>query len=469
MPLSWLTVTSTHGSSRSHASIALSIRLPSTVTISWPVSATSSAFDGRWVSSVMVNSMPRSSAWAVLPSSSATSAGSPTATGQPVDQLLGQLELVGGELHRFVGAAHLDHRDDGVQLVGGLVRLRAQRVGQHLQRAEFAKCALQFGAVADRDHLRVRRCPSSTWERLTTSTRSSVTCTSSRAPGLDVRRNSGRSELSTGPGRKGEQPAGLVVDQRHPVAVEHDQPLGHRMQDRVVVLVHHPQFVGAQSVCLPQQPAPDQPHPDQRNGQRGKADRGDRRELRAPAVGQAGLQNARRHQPDDSAGFVAHRGDRADRRAQRAGVDLGERLAAQRGLDGADVLAADLRRIGVGEPGPVRRHDRDERDVGVRPHRLGDRLQNLCRPSGFDGLRGRRRVGERGGDADDLLACGGVAVLPGVEQRQRAAGQHDHRDHQDLQGDRLAGQRAGPPPAQDAPNSSAAIAKMSSPAPTATK
>ena len=64
-------------------------------------------------------------------------------------------------------------------------------------------------------------------------------------------------------GRQREQPAGLVVDQRHAGAVEHDQPLGHRMQDRVVVLVHHPQLVGTQPVGLPQQPAPDRPHPDQ--------------------------------------------------------------------------------------------------------------------------------------------------------------------------------------------------------------
>ncbi len=50
------------------------------------------------------------------------------------------------------------------------------------------------------------------------------------------------------------------------------------------------------------------------------------------------------------------------------------------------------------------------------------------------------RVGQRGGDAEHLLARGGVTVVAGVEQRQRAADQHHHRDHQDLQGDRLSGQ-----------------------------
>ena len=42
------------------------------------------------------------------------------------------------------------------------------------------------------------------------------------------------------------------------------------MQDRVVVLVHHPQLVGPQAVRLAQQPAPDGPHADQRKGQRAR-------------------------------------------------------------------------------------------------------------------------------------------------------------------------------------------------------
>jgi hypothetical protein len=51
----------------------------------------------------------------------------------------------------------------------------------------------------------------------------------------------------------------------------------------------------------------------------------------------------------------------------------------------------------------------------------------------------RRGVRKRSGDADDLLTSRGVTVSAGVEQRQRTAGQHNYRDHQDLQGDRLAG------------------------------
>ena len=134
------------------------------------------------------------------------------------------------------------------------------------------------------------------------------------------------------------------------------------------------------------------------------------------------------------------------------------------------ILAADLGRVGVGEPDPVGRHDGDEGDVGVRADGFGDRLQNLSGPAGFDGFGRRRRVGERGGDADDLLACRLVAVAPGIEQcqarclpvpppRPRAicsAIAWPARDHGHHGGSR-------------APSSSAAMANMSSPSPTAMK
>ena len=181
--------------------------------------------------------------------------------GQPVDELLGQRELFGGELHRIVGSAHLDHRDDGVQLVGRLVRLRPQGVGEHLQRAEFAQRALQFGAVADRDDLRgVSVGDVGTVHHQDTVGGDVHLVARTGSVGAQELRQVGAVDR---PGRQREQSAGLVVDQCHTVAVQHDQPLRHRMQDRVVVLVHHPQLVGPQPVRLPQQPTPDHPHPSQ--------------------------------------------------------------------------------------------------------------------------------------------------------------------------------------------------------------
>ncbi len=52
-------------------------------------------------------------------------------------------------------------------------------------------------------------------------------------------------------------------------------------------------------------------------------------------------------------------------------------------------------------------------------------------------------IGQRGGDADRLLARCILAVAAGIEKGQRGAGQHHHRDHQDLQCDGLPGQERG--------------------------
>jgi hypothetical protein len=146
------------------------------------------------------------------------------------------------------------------------------------------------------------------------------------------------------------------------------------MQDRVVVLVHHAQFVGSQAVGLTQEPAPDPPDPDERNSQRCNGNPQDRRPLGTPVLRQGLGGNTGRHQPDYLTGLIAYRRDGADRRAQSARVNLAERFAAQCRLDGAQVLSADLTPVGVSEASPVGRHDRDERDVGVLPDRLGDRL-----------------------------------------------------------------------------------------------
>ena len=82
--------------------------------------------------------MPRSAASAVLPSSSAASTGSPDRADDPVGEQLGHLQLLGRELDGLVGPAHLDQGDHGVQPVGRLVVLRAQRLGQAADDVELA-------------------------------------------------------------------------------------------------------------------------------------------------------------------------------------------------------------------------------------------------------------------------------------------------------------------------------------------
>src|SRR3954468_1984765 len=181
--LCWLTVTSIHGSSRSHASIALSIRLPSTVTISWPDSARSSAFDGRWVSSVTVNSMPRSSACAVLPSSSATRAGSPTALESRSTNCCDS----SSSLVANVTASSARPISTIVTMVCSLLTASCacDRSVSVSTLSELSSPSAPCNSVRSRMVTTSEsRGASSTSDRLTTSTRSSVTCTSSRAPGL---------------------------------------------------------------------------------------------------------------------------------------------------------------------------------------------------------------------------------------------------------------------------------------------
>ena len=98
------------------------------------------------------SSMPRSAASAVLPSSSAASTGSPTAPTTRSVSSWATCELLGGEVHRLLGAAHLDQGDHRVQPVGGLVVLRAQRLGQAADHVELAGDRLQLGVVAQGDH-----------------------------------------------------------------------------------------------------------------------------------------------------------------------------------------------------------------------------------------------------------------------------------------------------------------------------
>ena len=79
--------------------------------------------------------------------------------------------------------------------------------------------------------------------------------------------------------------------------------------------------------------------PDEGQGQRPDADADDHRPLRPPARGQVLGGDTGGDQADDLSAGVAHRRDRAHRRPQGAGVDLGVGFAAQRRFDGADVLS----------------------------------------------------------------------------------------------------------------------------------
>ena len=94
--------------------------------------------------------MPRSAASAVLPSSSAARTGSSTGAHDLVGEHLREPQLLGGELDGLLGASHLDQGHDGVQPVGGLVVLRAQRLGEAAHDIELAghRTAARCGRAA---------------------------------------------------------------------------------------------------------------------------------------------------------------------------------------------------------------------------------------------------------------------------------------------------------------------------------
>ena len=155
------------------ASRALSTRLPSTVTRSRGSTCGGRA---RRASPVTVSSMPRSAASAVLPSSSAATHRVADRADHPVGEQLGDLELLGGEVDRLLGAAHLDEGHHGVQPVGGLVVLRAQRLGEPADHVELAGDRAQLGVVAQGDHgADLAALPACAGAELTTSTWSPAT------------------------------------------------------------------------------------------------------------------------------------------------------------------------------------------------------------------------------------------------------------------------------------------------------
>ena len=128
------------------ASKALSTRLPSTVTRSRDPTSTSGKAPSTTKVDAALGGLRR------LAEQQGRHDRVAHGADHPVGEQLGELELLGGELDRLVGPAHLDQRHHGVQPVGGLVVLGAQRLGQAADHVELAGDRLQLGVVAQGDH-----------------------------------------------------------------------------------------------------------------------------------------------------------------------------------------------------------------------------------------------------------------------------------------------------------------------------
>jgi hypothetical protein len=122
--------------------------------------------------------------------------------------------------------------------------------------------------------------------------------------------------------------------------------------------------------------------------------------------------------------------DGADGRAESTGGDLGEGLAVEGGIDGADVGFADFVGVRMGPARPVRGHDGDEVGMGVGHDHLGVGLQGGGRVWCAGGLKDEGVGCDRRGHSLHALAGIVVGPVPGVHEGHRS---HDRGERQNEQ------------------------------------
>ena len=197
-----------------------------------------------------------------------------------VGEHLGDLQLVGDEVDRLLGAPDLDEGDHGVQPVGGLVGLRPQRLGEAADDVELAGDGLQLGVVAQGDDradlLAVPEGGAGAGDEDVVAGHVDLVGTALAGGRLDERRRQAEvvERAADDVVGQAEQPARLVVDELDPaVEVDEQQAFADGVQDGAVVLVHPGDLALAHAVGLAPQPLRDQPRPDDPDDQH--HDRGD--------------------------------------------------------------------------------------------------------------------------------------------------------------------------------------------------
>ncbi len=365
-----------------------------------------------------------------------------------VRQGLGQLQLRRGEADRLLLPAQLDQRDDRVQPVRRLVRLRAQRLGEPPLGVQLARKGLEFRVVAQGDHGAaplpahhrtgvdhdhpVRRQMHLVDPFLGGQQRSRERCgqIEFRDPAAD------RS------GREPQQFAARVVDQGDPpLPVEHQQPLAHRVQGGLVVVVQPAQLGCVHPVGVPPQPRVDHVRAEAAERQRRARREPQRTELGPHLRGDPLDRDTRTDEADDPAVVPDRRHD-PYRGAERAGVRLRERLAAQGPGGVPEEGLADPLGVRVGPADPVRVHDRDEGDPGVLADLLRVRLEHGRRVRGADRLPYRRRTGDRQRGRPHLPGRGLLGLAAAGDVREERAPRHHGGDQHHLHGEELAREAA---------------------------
>ncbi len=368
-----------------------------------------------------------------------------------VGEGLGQFQLGGGELHRLLRPAQLDQRDHGVQPVGGLVRLRAQRLGEAALGVQLAGERLQLGVVAQGDD-GAALLPGGDRRGVDHQhpVGAQVDLVDARLGRQQRPRQRGRQPQRVGPvahpalrGEAEELPC-PVVDQRDPaLPVEHHQPLADRVQGRLVVGVHVAELGGVHVVGVPAQPRVDDVGADPADRQRQPAHRQQGEHLVAQPGRDLVDRDPRADQPDHLAVGV-DRGDHPHRGAERAGVRLLERAAAQGLLGVAEEARAYLALVGVGPADAAGVHDGDEVDVGVAADLLGVRLEKARGIAArLDRLADRGGVGDGAGRRARLAARRllGLAAVGEEREQDTAEDQQAHQEH--LHREELTSEAAG--------------------------
>ncbi len=243
--------------------------------------------------------------------------------------------------------------------------------------------------------------------------------------------------------RQIQQPPRLVIGQQQPSAAADDQyALSHRVQHRIVVLVHARHLGRSQAVGAAQQPTAHQGRPARRQGEhRGCAAEDDRQLPVHHALDVLDRDRGGDDGDDPAVGVLD--GDHRDHGLpQGPGERLGEGLAGRRLGEGADDALADLPRVAVGEGDPVERVHVDAVDLGDFPGCLGARLEHRAGVGAAQGGDDPRRLRERSG--------GGEGTVPGVQhggaaglhhERHDRGGDEKHHDGQ-LEEEHLAGHAA---------------------------
>ncbi len=256
--------------------------------------------------------------------------------------------------------------------------------------------------------------------------------------------------------RQVQEPPRLVIGQQQPaVAADDEDALAHRVQDRIVMLVHPGHLGRSQTVGLPAQPTAHQPRT--ASGECQGHDRGAQEDGQLLVDRLLHLLHRDRcgDDGDDPARGVLDggRGDHGEAEGTLEGP--GEGFAPGGVGIRADDVLADLPRVTVGEGDPVELVHDEGVDAGGPPGRLGERLE----------LRGRivavQRLLEPPGVGEGL--GGGEGAVPGIghgvpsaldddgHHRRRDEQHHEHQlEEEDFPGDAARGRR-GPCAAQPTP------------------